>query len=174
MQETHTEKGDIFPGGPRPLVSRATLARSLAPAYSSLPSTRWTTNRNRFTSSIVTATALLSLPDAKPSYFNTPLEGLVTGRPSTGLPINILKSNTIEGAPSVGGHTGGGQRHWRPKKNDRDGSTLTAGNCLHVHNFQAVDSRQNLDAKQSNYSYTCTSTCIPRITCACTWASRSI
>ena len=39
---------------------------------------------------------------------------------------------------------------WRSKKNHRDGSTLMTGNSTHVHVFQAVDSRQNLDANQSN------------------------
>jgi len=35
-------------------------------------------------------------------------------------------------------------------ENDRDRSTLTFGNSWRVHRFQAVDSRQNLGANQSN------------------------
>ena len=123
--------------GAPPLVSRATLARSLARAYSSLPSTRWTTNGNGVSSSTVMETSSLSLPDAKLSNFNTPHghTGVVTGRQSiyeSAVHHFGIKHN--RGSASVGGHTGGGQRHWRPKKNDRDRSTLTAGNCSRVHN----------------------------------------
>jgi len=36
------------------------------------------------------------------------------------------------------------------ERNDRDRNTLNTGNSLRVHTLQAVDSRQNLDANQSN------------------------
>jgi len=42
-----------------------------------------------------------------------------------------VKSN--RGSASSRGRTGGGQRHWRPKKNDRDRNTHIMGNSLHVH-----------------------------------------
>ena len=42
-----------------------------------------------------------------------------------------VKSN--RGSASSRGRTGGGQRHWRPKKNDRDRNTHIIGNSLHVH-----------------------------------------
>ena len=47
-------------------------------------------------------------------------------------------------------YTRGDQRHWRLKKNDRDRNTLTTGNSSRVHSLQVVNSRQNLDANQSN------------------------
>ena len=36
------------------------------------------------------------------------------------------------------------------RKNDRDRSTLITGKSWHVYRFRVVDSRQNLDANQSN------------------------
>jgi len=72
--------------------------------------------------STVTATSSLSLPDAKPSNFNTPHEGVVTECPYGSSDQHFgIKYN--RGSASVGGHTGEGQRHWRPKKNDRDGDS---------------------------------------------------
>jgi len=45
------------------------------------------------------------------------------------------------------GSAGRGQRHYT---NDRDRITPNRGSSLRVHHFQAVGSRQNLDANQSN------------------------
>jgi len=53
-------------------------------------------------------------------------------------------------------------------KNDRDRNTLSYDNSLRVYSFRVVDSRQDLDSNQSNYSYIRSSTRIPRIICACT------
>jgi len=75
--------------------------------------------------------------------------------------------NYNRGSASGRGPTGGDQRHWRLEKNDRDRITLTTGNSLSVHSSRVVDSRQNLDANQSNYSYIRWRTRIPRITYAC-------
>jgi len=36
------------------------------------------------------------------------------------------------------------------RKNDRDRSTLSTGSSLRVHSSRVIDSRQNLDANQSN------------------------
>jgi len=36
------------------------------------------------------------------------------------------------------------------RKNDRDRNTLITGNSLRVHSSRVVESRQNLDADQSN------------------------
>jgi len=58
--------------------------------------------------------------------------------------------NYNTGSASGRGLTGAGHRHWRLKINDRDRNTLNTGNCLRVHSSRVVDSRQNLDANQSN------------------------
>ena len=75
----------------------------------------------------------------------------------------------VEGAPVARTY------RWRPtaletqeKKIDGDRITLITGNSSRVPSSRVVDSRQNLDANQSNQSYTHRRTRIPRITCACT------
>jgi len=59
--------------------------------------------------------------------------------------------NYNRGSASGRGPTGGDYYRIRDsRKNDRDRSTLITGNSLRVQIFQAVDSRQNLSANQSN------------------------
>ena len=77
---------------------------------------------------------------------------MVPGHQPTWLPNTIcMESTTTEGAPVAEGlleETNGiGDSR---EKNDRDRSTLITGNNLRVHSFRVVDSRQNLDANQSN------------------------
>ena len=63
-----------------------------------------------------------------------------------GVNYNTEGAPVAKGLPEELGH-----RHWRLRqKNDGDRNTLTTGISLRVHNFQAVESRQNLDANQSN------------------------
>ena len=86
------------------------------------PSTRWTTNKNGISSS-----------DTKPSKltYSQAAWGL-------GSSLHVYRTAfaiaTTEGA-SMAWPTREGKRHWRlkRKKNDRDRSTLTAGNSLPVH-----------------------------------------
>ena len=68
-----------------------------------MPSTRWTMNKMESQAQLSRQHPPCRFSDAKPSNFNTPHEGVVTECPSTGLPINILESNTIEGAPVLEG-----------------------------------------------------------------------
>ena len=85
----------------------------------------------------------IRLPDAKTSLFPS---GVVPAC----LPKSIcMESTTIEGAPVAEGlpeETNIGDS----RKNDRDRSTFITGNSLRVHSSRVVDSRQNLDAIQSN------------------------
>ena len=103
------------------------------------PSTRETTKRNGVSSSTVTRSQTPSLQN-----FNIP-SGVVPGH-RTAFAWSQLQQR---------------ERQWqrayqrRPtaletQKNDRDRNTLTTGNSLHVHSSRVVDSRQNLDANQSN------------------------
>jgi len=110
------------------------------------PLTRGTTNRNGVSSSTVTAT---SLPDANPSNLNTPKRRSAwpPAYVSTEQQLHVFNYN--RGSASGRGPTGGG-RHWRLQKNDRDRITFTTDNGLRVHSFRVVDSRQSLDANQSN------------------------
>jgi len=66
---------------------------------------------------------------------------------STEQQLHVVNYN--RGSASGRGPTGGG-RHWRLQKNDRDRITFTTDNGLRVHSFRVVDSRQSLDANQSN------------------------
>ena len=59
-----------------------------------------------------------------------------------------MESTTTEGASVAEGLPKANRR-----KNDRDRSTLLTGNGSRVYRFLVVDSRQNLDANQSNHSY---------------------
>jgi len=61
-----------------------------------------------------------------------------------------LEPTATEEARSSRGPTGGGERHCRPTKNDRDKNMLTVGKSSRVHRFQEFVSRQNLDSNQSN------------------------
>ena len=101
------------------------------------PSTRWTTNRNGVSSS-----------DAKPSKLTYSQAAWGLG---TSLHVYRTAFATTEGAPVAEGlpEEANGIEDSR-ERNDRDRSTLTAGNSLRVHSFQAVESRQNLDSNQSN------------------------
>ena len=60
--------------------------------------------------------------------------------PEQAFGVNYKGSN--RGSANARGLTGGGQRHWRQKKNDREGSLAPK--------FETAD------ANQSNYSFTCT------------------
>ena len=60
------------------------------------------------------------------------------------------ESTTTEGAPVAEGLPGKANAIGDSRKNDRDTGTLTTGNSLLVHGFRVVNSRQNLDANQSN------------------------
>ena len=60
---------------------------------------------------------------------------------------NSIRVNYNRGSTSGIGPTGIGNSR---RKNDRDGSTLLAGNSLGVHSCLTVGSRQNLDTNQSN------------------------
>ena len=160
--------------GPLSLAGQVWPARLLLPAFLLFlglplfvpifplhsPSTRVTTNTNGVSSSTITAT-LTSLPDANPSKLQYSKSGVVPRHQPTCLPNKRGNASGI-------GPTGGDQRHWRLKKNDRERSTLLTGKSLRVQSFLVVDSRQNLDANQSRYS--CIRSCrrIPRIECACT------
>jgi len=61
-----------------------------------------------------------------------------------------MESTTIEGAPVAEGLPEKANSIQDSRKNDRDGNTLTTGHSLHVHGFEVVDSRDNLDVNQSN------------------------
>ena len=87
------------------------------------PSTRGTTKRNGVSSSTSTAT---SLPDAKPTKLQHSQAAWCTAYVSTEQHLPGINCN--RGRP-----TGGDQRHWRLKKNDRDRSTFITGNSLRVH-----------------------------------------
>ena len=103
--------------------------------------------RNGVSRSTVTAT---SLPDAKSSKLQIIFpSAVVSGHQPTCLPN--MDSTTTVGAPVAEGLPEETKRQWRlKKKNDRDRSTLTTRNSLRVHSSRVVDSRQNLDANQSN------------------------
>ena len=73
------------------------------------------------------------------------LSGVVSGHQPTFLPIMV--STTTETAPGAKARSTALEAK---EKNDRDRSTLNTGNSLRVHSLQATDSRQNLDANQSN------------------------
>ena len=120
------------------------LILSILPLHS--PSTRRNTNTNWVLSSTVTAT---SLPHANPSIF---LSGVVHGHQPTCVYRTAFARSQIQKR----------ERQWqrgyrrRPtametqQENDRDRSTLSTGISSRVHSFRVVDSRQNLDANQSN------------------------
>jgi len=59
-----------------------------------------------------------------------------------------MESTTTEGAPVAEGLEVNATEDSR--KNDRDRNTLSTGHSLRVHSSRVVDSRQNLDANQSN------------------------
>ena len=66
-----------------------------------------------------------------------------------------LESTPTEGVPVAEGlpeetNGIGDSKKKNKKKNDRDRGTLTTANSLRVLSFQAIDSRQNLEANQSN------------------------
>ena len=66
-----------------------------------------------------------------------------------------LESTPTEGVPVAEGlpeetNGIGDSKKKNKKKNDRDRVTLTTANSLRVLSFQAIDSRQNLEANQSN------------------------
>ena len=124
-------------------------------------------------SSTVTATSLPGANPSKPQYSNS---GVVPGHQPTCLWNSIcMESTTKEGAPVAEGlpEEANGIGDSRAK-NDRDRNTCVTGNCLRVQISRVVNSRQNLDANQSNWSCIRSSTRIPRITCACTRPSRGI
>ena len=106
------------------------------------PSTRGTTKRNGVSNLTVTAT---SLPDAKPSKLQYS-QAHGAWAPAC-VSISTLQQKERQQ-----------QRAYRkrptaletPEKNDRDTCTLITGNSLSVHISRVVDSRQNLDANQSN------------------------
>ena len=61
-----------------------------------------------------------------------------------------METNTKEGAPVAEGLPEETNGIGDSRKNDRDRSTFITGNSLRVHSSRVVDSRQNLDANQSN------------------------
>ena len=61
-----------------------------------------------------------------------------------------MESTTTEGALVAEGLPEETSGIGVSRKNDRDRNTLTTGNSLRVHSSRVVDSRQNLDANQSN------------------------
>ena len=86
----------------------------------------------------------IRLPDAKTSLFPS---GVVPAC----LPKSIcMESTKIEGAPVTEGLSEETNGIGDSRKNDRDRSTFITGNSLRVHSSRVVDSRQNLDAIQSN------------------------
>jgi len=61
-----------------------------------------------------------------------------------------MESTTTEGAPVAEGLREDTNGIGDSRKNDRDRNTCITGNSLHVQSFPVVDSRQNLEANQSN------------------------
>jgi len=61
-----------------------------------------------------------------------------------------MEPNTKEGAPVAEGLPEETNGIGDSRKNDRDRSTLITAKSLRVYGFRVVDSRQNLDANQSN------------------------
>ena len=61
-----------------------------------------------------------------------------------------MESTTIKGVPVAESLPEKANGIGDSRQSDRDGNMLIAGNSLRVHVFRAVDSRQNLDANQSN------------------------
>ena len=108
------------------------------------PSTRWTINGCGVSSSTVRACQNFT---HRRQAFKTYSQA-VTAYVSIEQHLHGVNYNT--GSAGGRGLTGTGHRHWRLKKNDRDRNTLNTGNCLRVHSSRVVDSRQNLDANQSN------------------------
>jgi len=84
----------------------------------------------------------IRLPDAKASLFSS---GVVPAC----LPNSICMEST-EGAPVAEGLPEETNGNGNSRKNDRDRSTFITGNSLRVHSSRVVDSRQNLEANQSN------------------------
>jgi len=85
-----------------------------------------------------------------------------------GTSLRVYQVNYSRGSASSKGLTRGGQRHWRPQKKRQRQKHAHYWQQFTRAQLQAIDSRENLDANQSNYSYISTLTRIPRITCACT------
>ena len=112
------------------------------------PSTRWTINGYGVLSSTVRATSSSSKLHSRTPK---PLK-LIPKRhqPYVSTKQYLHGVNYSTRSASGRGLTRAGHRHWRLKKNDRDRNTLNTGNCLRVHSSRVVDSRQNLDANQSN------------------------
>ena len=108
-------------------------------------SPRWTTNRNGYSSLAGAATfsVITSFQDPKHSklipkpcgVWQWALACMSTQQCLHG--VNYNRGSTSGREP-----TGGSQRHWRLKRNDRDRITLTSGSSWRVHIFQAADSRQ--------------------------------
>jgi len=61
-----------------------------------------------------------------------------------------MKRTTTEEAPVAEGLPEETNGIGDSRKNDRDRNTLITGNSLRVHSSRVVESRQNLDADQSN------------------------
>jgi len=123
------------------------LPRSPSPYFPTSSSTRWTTHRKWVSSWTITAISCLPRRQAFKIFPKRPR--VWHGRQPTEQHLSGI--NYHRGSASGRGSTGGGQRHWRlNNKNDRDRNTLITRNSLRVHSFQVVDSRQNMDANQSN------------------------
>jgi len=114
------------------------------------PSTTGTTKRKGVSSPTVKAT---SFPDAKPSKLQYSQAAWCLG---TSLRVYRTAfawsqpSTTTEGAPVAEGPPEETNAIGASKKNDRDRSTCITGKSLRVQRFRVVDSRQNVDANQSN------------------------
>ena len=81
------------------------------------------------------------------------------------------RPNSVNGGRVSGrGPTGAGQRYWRLKTKRQRQNHAHHCQQLTRAQFQTVDSRQKLDANQSNQIYVRLRTRIPRITYACTSA----
>ena len=122
--------------GPRDYSSLSSFLSSLPLSFSPfsqfthVPSTRGTTNGNGVSDSAVKATPRSQTPyHAFENLFHA--ERRCVGAPS--YVSTEHGDNYNRGGVSGKGPTRGGPRHWRPKKNDRDSSTLNTGNSLHVH-----------------------------------------